>query len=190
MKKFWEISKKPLVIGVIATILYLIDALIGGLFVEGGSFMWVGFAFWTVFFGSSVKDRIKGLIGAIIGFLAAILMMLITSSFSLNVVTISISCMRGVFVVNALVMYFEKAEKFWMNSITGIFVGIWLSFSGLGVGLSPIANFQQFGIMLAIIVVYGILGLLCAYFSIFFFNKCTSKQVVKENNNKEQSEDK
>ncbi|MBQ4557877.1 MAG: hypothetical protein IJA61_00675 [Clostridia bacterium] len=186
MKKFWQVSKKPLVIAVIASILYIIDALIGGLFVDGGSFMWVGFAFWTVFFSASVKDRIKGLIGAVIGFLSAILMMFITSTFTLNVFTISISCLLGVFLVNGLVMYFEKTEKFWMNSITGIFVGIWLSFSGLGVGLNPLASFGQFGTMLGIILVYGVLGLLCAYFSIFFFNKCSkTEEKSVENKNEE-----
>ena len=61
MKKFLEISKKPLVIAIVASILYLIDALIGGLFVDGGSFMWVAFALWTVFFGSSINERIRAL---------------------------------------------------------------------------------------------------------------------------------
>lgn len=168
MKKFWELSKKPLLIGVIASILYIIDALIGGLFVKGGSFMWVAFAVWTVFFGASVKDRIKGLIGIVIGFLSAILMMAITSSFTLNLHTISISCLLGVFVVNALVMYFDNFKKVWLNSVTGIFVGIMLTFSGLGQGLNPLASFGEAGIMFAIIMVYSVLGLLCGYFSISF----------------------
>ena len=122
MKKFWQISKKPLLIALIASVLYLIDVLIAGLFVKGASFMWVAFAFWTVFFGASVKDRVKGLIGALIGFFAAIIMMLITNSFTLNVYTISISCLLGVFVVNALVMYLEKTEKFWTNTPVTEFV--------------------------------------------------------------------
>ena len=134
MKKFWEISKKPLKIAIIASILYIIDALIGGLLYKGGSFVWVAFAFWTVFFTSSITDRIKALIGAIIGFFAAIIMMLITNSFTLNIGTISISCLLGVFLVNFAVMYLEKS---WTNSISGVFVGIFLTFSGLGVGLKP-----------------------------------------------------
>jgi len=179
MKKFWELSKKPLLIGIIASVLYIIDALIGGLFVDGGSFMWVAFAFWTVFFGASTKERITAFIGSIIGFLSAILMMAITSSFTLNVYTISISCLLGVFLVNALVMYLEKTEKFWTNNISGIFVGIMLTFSGLGKSLNPLNSWGQTFTMLAIIVVYGILGLLCGFFSIYFSNK-KSKNVNTE----------
>jgi hypothetical protein len=171
MKKFWQISKKPLFIALIASVLYLIDALIAGLFVKGASFMWVAFAFWTVFFGASVKDRVKGLIGALIGFFAAIIMMLITNSFSLNIYTISISCLLGVFVVNALVMCLEKTEKFWTNSVMGVFVGIFLTFSGFGVGLNPLNGTNSLFTMLGILAVYAVLGLLCGFCSITSFIK-------------------
>ena len=178
MKKFWEISKKPLRIAVIATVLYVIDALIAQLFVKGASFMWVAFVFWTVFFASNVKDRIKGMIGVLFGFLSAIVMMAITNSFTWNVYTISVSCLIGVFVVNGIIMFLEKTEKFWTNSITGVFVGISLTFSGLGVGLNPISNTSSFFTMLGILIVYGLLGLLCGYLSICKFDK-------KHSNNKE-----
>ena len=79
MNKFVETTKKPFVIAIIAGILYLIDALIAGLFVKNSSFMWVAFAFWTLFFSVNFKDRVKALIGTIIGFFAAVLMMLITN---------------------------------------------------------------------------------------------------------------
>lgn len=176
MKKFWEISKKPLLIGVIASLLYIIDALIGGLFIKGGSFMWVAFAVWTVFFGATVNERVRGLIGIVIGYFSAVLMMLITSSFTLNLHTISISCLLGVFVVNALVMYLNHTEKFWTNSVTGVFVGIMLVFSGLGKGLSPLTTFSEAATMFMIIVVYAILGLLCGFFSIY-----SKKSKVTEN---------
>ena len=168
MRKLFQISKKPLVIGVIASLLYIIDAFVGRLFVDGASFMWVGFAFWTVFFGVSIEERIRGFIGTIIGFFAAVIMMFITSSFTLNIATVSISCLLGVFVVNYLVMYFEHTKKFWTNSITGIFVGIMLTFSGFGIGMNPIRSFDEGAIMLAILAVYAVLGLLCGYFSLFF----------------------
>ena len=171
MKKFLQISRKPLVIGIVASILYIIDALIGGLLVDGGSFMWVAFAVWTVFFGVSIKDRIKALIGIFIGFLSAIIMMLITSSFTANIHTISISCLIGVFVANMGVMYFEFASKLWLDSISGIFVGIMLTFSGLGKGLSPLASFGEAMTMFAVIVIYSILGLICGYCSITFSQK-------------------
>lgn len=177
MKKFVSLSKKPFIIAIIASILYLIDALIGGLLVEGGSFMWVAFAVWTVFFAVPLKDRIKAFIGVVIGFLCAVLMMLITNMFALNVHTISISCLLGVFVVNMGVMYFEYAGKFWLDSISGIFVGIMLTFSGLGKGLSPLTSFGEAMIMLAVIAIYTILGLLCGYFSIFFTKEKSQPQI-------------
>lgn len=177
MKKFLQSSRKPLVIGIVASILYIIDALIGGLLVDGGSFMWVAFAVWTVFFGVSIKDRIKALIGIVIGFACAVLMMLITNSFTSNVHTISISCLLGVFIVNFGVMYFEHAGKAWLDSISGIFVGIMLTFSGLGKGLSPLANFKEAMVMLAVIVIYSILGLICGYCSITFSKKPTRPEI-------------
>ena len=166
MKKFWELSKKPIIVGLIASILYICDALIAGLFVKGGTFMWVAFVFWTIFFGATLKDRIKALIGTIIGFFAGVLMMLITSSFTLNISSISISCLLGVLLINTLVMYFEKTEKVWLNSISGIFAGIFLTFSGLGVSLNPLASFKEGALMLSIILVYAVLGLLCGFFTL------------------------
>lgn len=180
MKKFLEISRKPLVIGIVASILYIIDALIGGLLVDGGSFMWVAFAVWTVFFGVSIKDRIKALIGVVIGFFSAILMMAITNMFTLNLHTISISCLIGVFVVNMLVMYFEHLGKVMMDSISGIFVGIMLVFSGLGKGLNPLASFGEAATMFAVICIYTVLGLLCGYFSIFFSAKKQTAQKLEK----------
>ena len=113
MKVFLKYFAMPLLIAVVASALYIVDALIGGLFVSGGSFMWVAFASWTVFFGASIKDRIKGFIGIIIGFLAAILMMLITGSFTLNIGTISISCLLGVFLLTyfCLIEFFYKLAQ-------------------------------------------------------------------------------
>jgi len=182
MKKFWEISKKPLRIGIIASILYIIDALIGGLMFEGGSFMWVAFAFWTVFFGATITERLKALIGAVIGFASAVVMMLITSSFTLNVGTISISCLLGVFLINCAVMYLEKTEKCWTNSISGVFVGIFLTFSNLGVGLNPLTSIGDAALMLGIIVIYAILGLVCGFFSIFSFK--TKNEIEPQKTNK------
>ena len=175
MKIFLKYFSMPLLIAVVASALYIVDALIGNLFISGGSFMWVAFASWTVFFGASISDRIKGFIGIIIGFVSAILMMLITGSFTLNIGTISISCLVGVFVINGVVMYMNHAEKIWLNSVTGAFVGIFLTFSGLGVGLSPIASVSESFLMLGILLTYSILGLLCGFISITCQNKIKKK---------------
>ena len=102
----------PLLIAFIASALYLLDALIVGIFINGASFMWVGFAVWTVFYKASIQDRFKGLLGIIIGFFCAIIMMLITNSFTLNIATVSVSCLLGVFVMNGLIMTFDHLKKF------------------------------------------------------------------------------
>ena len=167
MKTFLKWFAIPLLIAVIASVLYVIDALIGGLFVDGGSFMWVAFAIWTIFYGATIKDRVKGFIGVMLGFVAGIIMMAITNSFTLNLGTISISCLLGVFIINGLVMMLDKTEKIWLNSITGVFAGIFLTFSGLGVSLSPLASTCSCFTMLGILAVYTILGLICGFFSIY-----------------------
>ena len=184
MKKFLSVSKKPLVIASIAVVLCIIDALIGRLFVDKASFMWVAFAFWTVFFGATINERIRGFIGAIIGFGAALVMMWISNSFDLSVYTISISTVLGVFLVNGLVMYLEKTEKFWTNSISGVFVGILLTFSGLGQNLNPTSSFKEGAITLGVILTYGLLGLLCGYFSILFTSNKNKSTGDKNEQNK------
>ena len=166
MKKFYKYFAIPLLISIIASVLYLIDALIGNLFIDNGSFMWVAFAIWTIFYSAKIKDRIKGLIGVVFGFIAAIIMMSITNSFSLNIYTISISCLLGVFLVNFVVMSMDKADKILLGSVSGIFGGIFLTFSGLGVGLNPLNNLNDAFLTLGILVTYTILGLACGFFSI------------------------
>lgn len=164
-----------MLIAVIASILSIVDSMIGGLFVEGGSFMWVAFSIWTIFYGASVKDRIKGFIGVLVGFLSAVIMMLITKSFTLNVWTISISSLLGVFVVNFAVMFMDKADKIWLSSVSGAFAGIFLTFSGFGKGLNAIASAKTAFTCLGILSVYTILGLICGFFSIWLSAKIKNR---------------
>ncbi len=190
MKIYLKWFAIPLLIAVLASALYIVDALIGGLFVDGGSFMWVGFAIWTIFYGASIKDRIKGFIGVIVGFVAALLMMSITNSFDLNLGNISISCLIGVFIVNGLVMMLDKTEKLWLNSITGVFAGIFLTFSGLGTSLAPLSEVSDCFIMLAILAVYTILGLICGFFSIYCTGKIKGALAKKEDAQPKATEEK
>ncbi len=175
MKIFLKWFAVPLLIAVVASGLYIVDALIGGLFVKGGSFMWVAFAIWTIFYGAKMTDRIKGFIGVMIGFGAAVVMMTITGSFSANIATVSISCLVGVFVVNALVMYMNKLDKVWLSSVTGAFAGIFLTFSNLGVGLNPLTSVGSAFTMLGILAVYTVFGLICGFLSIYFSAKINKK---------------
>jgi len=181
LRVFLKYFAMPLLIAVVASVLYIFDALIGGLLFPGGSFMWVAFAVWTVFSGASIKDRIRGLIGVVVGFIAAVLMMLITGSFSLNLGSISISCLLGVFLINAVVMFMNHGEKVWLNSVTGAFVGIFLTFSGFGVGLSPVLDTTSGFLAFGILMIYTILGLICGYISIIVQNKIKAKLENSEN---------
>ncbi len=197
MKMFLKWFAVPILIAVVASGLYIVDALIGGLFVKGGSFMWVAFAIWTIFYGAKMTDRIKGFIGVVIGFGAAVVMMAITGSFSANIATISISCLVGVFVVNALVMYMNKLDKVWLSSVTGAFAGIFLTFSNLGVGLNPLASVDSTFTMLGILIVYTVFGLVCGFLSIYFSAKINKKleslqseTVLEEKRNEEVAEQK
>ena len=175
MKVYLKYFALPLLIAVVASVLYIVDSFVGGLFISGKGFMWVAFACWTVFYGATIKERIQGFIGIIVGFVAAILMNLITSSFTLNIGTVSLSCLLGVFILNGVVMYMNHAEKLWLNSVTGAFVGIFLTFSGLGVNLSPIASVQESFLMLGILLTYSVFGLICGFISITYQNKIKAK---------------
>lgn len=166
MKVFLKWFSIPLFITFIACILYIVDALVGGIFIKNTSFMWVGFFIWTLFNNASIKDRIKGLISIVIGFLATIIMMYITNSFDLNFYKISISSLLGIFLINFIVMFVDNADKRLPISITGIFTGISLTFSGLGVNLNPLENFKSFFLMFAIILVYSIIGMVCSFLSL------------------------
>ena len=175
MKVFLKYFAVPLLIAVVASALYLVDALIAGLFIPGASFMWVGFAIWTIFYGAKMTDRIKGFVGVIVGFGAALIMMAITGSFTVNISTISISCLLGVFVVNFIVMFMDKGEKVWLNSVTGAFAGIFLTFSGFGVGLYPLASVNDCFLMLGILALYTVFGLICGFLSIWITGKIKNR---------------
>ena len=77
--------------------------------------------------------------------------------------------------MNFAVMFLNHTKKIWTNSVTGVFAGIFLTFSGLGIGMSPTADVKTCFLMLAIIVVYAILGMICGFFSIYFTNKANKK---------------
>jgi hypothetical protein len=72
-----------------------------------------------------------------------------------------------VFIANGAMMFFPHFKKIWLNSISGIFMGVFLTFSGLGVSLYPSTVTNSF-LQLRIILIYSsiglIAGLLCTYF--------------------------
>ncbi len=168
------LTKKALTISIIAGILVLIDGIIVNLMGLNGSFVWVSFISWTVFFGVPLIERIKAIPGYIIGFLLAILIInfgsFLNDLFSIKILGVALSSILATAIVNFFCMYFEKLKKIYLDSISGIFVGIALTFSGLGIGLTT-NTLDNSIMMLSIILIYGILGLLSGYITM----KVTSK---------------
>jgi len=173
IKKFYELSKAPIVIAVIASLLYITDSFISRGIDLGRGFMWVAFVAWTISFSLNTKDKIKMWIGHLIGFAAAVGMIYFGQIFGSTIAGVGIAAVIGVFLFNGLVMYFDNFKKYWINSITGIFMGIFLTFSGLGVGIGPDTWGNAFT-TLGIIMLYSLLGCICAFFSVYFINKWKS----------------
>lgn len=161
--------KKALTVGVIAALLVLLDGIITQIIGVEGSFVWVAFISWTVFFGVTIKERIKAIPGYIIGFILAIIIIrlgnILSSGIPVKIFGVALGSIIATGVINWLCMYFEKLKKICLDSISGIFVGIALTFSGLGIGLTT--NTLSSSIeMLLIILIYSILGLISGYLTI------------------------
>jgi len=175
MNKVWKYLKMPLIVGIIASCIYIIDNFLGNALVEGGSFMWVAFVSWTIFYGVSFSERIKALIGNLIGFLFGLLMFHSSSFFGGSILGISISGLLFVFLANGAMMFFPNFKKLWLNSISGIFMGVFLTFSGLGVSLYP-ATLQNALLQLAIILIYSTIGLIAGFLCVYFGKDKSSNQ--------------
>lgn len=169
-----NITRKAIVIAIIAGLLVLCDGVIAKLLGQTGSFTWVAFVSWTVFFGEKTKERLKAIVGYIIGFLSAVA--IIELGNLLSVIDfkvfgiVAIGSIMATMLINYLCIELERIGKVFPISVSGIFVGIAMTFSGLGVGLSP-SNVENSLIMLAIIVIYGILGLLSGWATLKFSAK-------------------
>jgi hypothetical protein len=180
MKKFFEISKPAIIIGAIAAILFCVDSLLAKYVWSNydaalaRGFMWVAFVAWTISFGMKNIDRVKMWIGHFVGFAAAVGMIYFGQIFGAEFLGIGIATVLGVFLFNALVMYFDNFKKYWLNSITGIFMGIFLTFSGLGVGMGA-DTWGDAAMTLTIILTYSLLGSLCAFASVYLIAKWKRK---------------
>jgi len=161
-----KITRKAIVIALIAGILVLCDGLITRLLGQNATFTWVAFVSWTVFFSSSIEERERAILGYIVGFLAAYAIINIgnlLSFINFNVFGIvAIGSLIATILINYLCIEFEKLHKFIPVSTSGIFVGISMTFSGLGIGLTP-NTLENSLLMVIIIVTYGILGLLSGW---------------------------
>lgn len=169
-----NITRKAIVIAIIAGLLVLCDGVIAKLLGQTGSFTWVAFVSWTVFFGEKTKERLKAIVGYIIGFLSAVAIIELGNLLSIIDFKVfgivAIGSIMATMLINYLCIELERIGKVFPISVSGIFVGIAMTFSGLGVGLSP-SNVENSLIMLAIIVIYGILGLLSGWATLKFSAK-------------------
>lgn len=168
-----EILRKSIVIGIIAGILVLCDGIIARSLNQPGSFTWIAFVSWTVFFGETTKERLKAIVGYILGFLAAVAIMKLGALFSVipfNVFGVAIGSILATMIINFACIQLEGIKKYFPISISGIFVGIAMTFSGLGVDLT-IDTFENSILMLFIIIIYGILGLLSGWATLKFGTK-------------------
>ena len=166
-----DITRKALVVAIIAGLLVLFDGIITKLLNQIGSFTWVAFVSWTVFFGATTKERLKAVVGYIIGFLSAVAIMKLGNLFGgINTAYVAFGSILATVIINFVVMELELIEKYFPISISGIFVGIGMTFSGLGVGLN-IDTLKSSILMLVIIIIYGILGLLSGWATLKFGTK-------------------
>ena len=142
----------PLTVALLAGSLIAIDHFLAPIFFASANFVWVAFVSWTVFFASPTKDRLKAIPSYVVGFLAANLIVLIGAHLDLVWILPAIA---ATFLVNFLVLWLVDV-KFLI--ISGIFVGIAMTFARGGVGIE-MWSWQ----ILALIVTYGVLGLLCGH---------------------------
>lgn len=159
--------KKALVTAVIATILVFLDGIITQFIGENTSFVWIAFISWTVFASDTPDERIRAVPGYIVGFLMALAILglgkLLSSFIALKILGVAVASIIATGIINWICVYFEKLDKLYLNSIKGIFVGISLTLSGLGIGLK-VNSLQSLIQMISIIILYSVLGLLAGYF--------------------------
>jgi len=142
----------PLTVGALVAVLVLIDNLLAPFFMPGWNFVWIAFASWTVFYGASLKERFTVIPSYIIGFLSANLMIWLGGCFGIsNIFIVAIASL----LVNALVVYLDLVK---FLTVSGMFVGIFITFSRGGVGLQT-WSWKMFLLMM----IYGIFGLICGW---------------------------
>ena len=161
MRRFLYMLKRPVIVGLIAASLLFIDGVIGPIIVAGGAFAWMAFISWTVFAAAPRVDRFKAFPGYLIGFAIANAIVYLGAFFNniaeVNVLKVAMGGILAVFLMNIVIMFFEYAQKIFLDSMAGIFVGIALTFSGAGIGLAT-----SDPKLLFLIFLYGALGHLCA----------------------------
>ena len=170
-------------IAIISCLIVFLDSLFCAYVFPNNLFIWIAFASWTIFFTSSTKERLKSLPGYIIGMLASIAIIYLGSAissfmnFTINGISAT-SCFATLLVVFCIMLMYEfKLLNF--TSISSVFVGIWVIFSGLGATIYP-NSVKDTLIIFAIVICYSIVGLIAGWLSMIIY-KLTDKIYVKNN---------
>ncbi len=150
-------------VGLVAIIVVAISDLFAMLSL--GSFAWIAFISWN-FTAKATDDSPKSkllirlIISIPIGLILAICMIHIPILFDNNIVIKYLI----VFLCNGIAVLFPT------KLVSGIFLGIGITFSGLGVGIMPNTLKDAF-IILSVIVIFSILGMIAAWSSEKLQNK-------------------
>ena len=161
-------------IGLIAAFIVLLDSVFCAIVFPGKLFIWVAFASWTVFFTAKSKERVKAILGYVIGALCSIAIIYGGNIF-FNILHWSINGQSqtsfiATFLIVSLLMICYEFKLLNFTSISSIFIGIWLIFSGLGVGMYP-NDVKGSLIIIAIIICYSIIGLIAGALSMKLYKK-------------------
>ncbi len=180
MKKFYECSKMPIIVGITAALLYCVDSLIGPCISTGASFMWISFIAWTITVGMKIKEMLIIWLGIPLGFGFAVFMIYFSQSFDAKLLSISIAGVLGTLVANLIMMYFGNFKDIWGKLLTGIFLGVALTFLGIGISLTP-NTFSNASILLGTILLYCILGMFCAFITSYLHSIWKTKNNILDN---------
>lgn len=161
-------------IGFLAGLIVLLDSIFCAFVFPGKLFIWVAFASWTVFFTAQIKERAKAILGYIIGALSSIAIIYVGNMlFNILAWTIngqSQTSFIATFLIVSMLMTCYEFKLLDFTSISSIFIGIWLVFSGLGASMYP-HDLKSSLIIIGIIVCYSIIGLIAGALSMGLYKK-------------------
>lgn len=169
-------------VAAIAGLVVLLDAIFCSYFFEDNLFVWVAFASWTIFFTAETKERISAIPGYFIGIFCAIgiiyLGNFIYEYIPLSINNQSMTSFIATFLINSVLMICYEFKLLNFTSISSIFIGNWLIFSGLGANMYP-NSLQETLTIIFIILLYSLVGLLAGALSMLLY-KTTNKFLDKK----------
>lgn len=153
----------PITAAIIAAFLVLADFFVANLIYPSASFLWVSFIGWATSGALSLKEKVFALSNYAVGFFVALFIYTVTSSLEPILKTFILASCISVFIFNLFVVWLANLKRTKLVlSVPAIFIGIALSFSGLGVNLK-FNSLESCATMLMILLVYGFLGLLAGH---------------------------